>query len=354
MDIGIVLASAADSWKTVERAEELGFSHAWFYDTQLLCADVFVAMAAAAMRTKRIRLGTGVLIPSNRIAPVAANAFATLNQLAPGRIDFGVGTGFTGRRTMGTGAMKLADMEAYIHTVQGLLGGETVDFDFEGAPRTVRFLNPELGLINVDDPVRLHISGFGPKSRALAARLDAAWCNIVLSEHTGLKDMTRMRTTWEEAGRAADDLYSTMFTLGCVLDADEPYDSPRALAEAGPSAAVFLHAVVESEAMTGRRVNLPEAQREAVDRFHEIYQAYEPADARYLSLHRGHMMFLREEERPLITGDLIRAKSSTGTHAELVERFKRLRDAGYSQIAVQLMPGHERAIESWAAVLKDL
>ena len=42
---------------------------------------------------------TGVLIPSNRIAAVAANAFASLNKLAPGRIDFGVGTGFIGLTT---------------------------------------------------------------------------------------------------------------------------------------------------------------------------------------------------------------------------------------------------------------
>ena len=57
-----------DSWKVVKRAEELGFTHAWFYDTQMLTADCFVAMGAAAMKTSRIRLGTGVLIPSNRIA----------------------------------------------------------------------------------------------------------------------------------------------------------------------------------------------------------------------------------------------------------------------------------------------
>jgi 5,10-methylenetetrahydromethanopterin reductase len=68
----------------VKRAEELGFTHAWFYDRQLLCADCFVAMAAAAVNTSRIRLGTGVLSPSNRIAPVAANVFASLNQLALG------------------------------------------------------------------------------------------------------------------------------------------------------------------------------------------------------------------------------------------------------------------------------
>ncbi|PYR86886.1 MAG: hypothetical protein DMG18_01405 [Acidobacteria bacterium] len=67
-------------------AEELGFTHAWFYDTQLLNADPFVAMAASAMHTSRIQLCTGVLIPSNRIAPVTANALASLNALAPHRI----------------------------------------------------------------------------------------------------------------------------------------------------------------------------------------------------------------------------------------------------------------------------
>ena len=87
MEFGIALATAADSWKTVKRAEELGFSHAWFYDTQMLCADCFVAMGAAAVQTSRIRLGTGVLIPTNRIAPVAANAFCSVPRLraAPNR-----------------------------------------------------------------------------------------------------------------------------------------------------------------------------------------------------------------------------------------------------------------------------
>ena len=93
MEFGIALATSTESWKAVKRAEELGFSHAWFYDTQLLNPDVFIGMTQAAMTTQRIRLGTGVLIPSNRIEPVTANALATLNKIAPGRIDFGVGTG---------------------------------------------------------------------------------------------------------------------------------------------------------------------------------------------------------------------------------------------------------------------
>src|SRR5437764_6813531 len=158
MRFAIAMSTDADSWRLVRRAEELGFSRAWFYDTQMLSADPFVAMAAAAMRTTRIRLGTGVLIPSNRIAPVAANALASLNKLAPGRIDFGIGTGFTGRRTMGLGAVKLADMEEYIRIVRALLRGETVETEIEGKRHLIRFLNPELGLINTHDPIGLYIA----------------------------------------------------------------------------------------------------------------------------------------------------------------------------------------------------
>src|SRR5215510_8860781 len=153
MDFGIALPTAADSWKVAQRAEELGFTHAWFYDTQMLNADCFVAMGAAAVNTRRIRLGTGVLVPSNRIAPVTANAFASLNKLAPGRIDFGVGTGFTGRRAMGLGAVRLADMEEYVRVVLALLRAETVEAEIERKKRLIRLLNPELGLINTRDQI---------------------------------------------------------------------------------------------------------------------------------------------------------------------------------------------------------
>src|ERR1700757_4068593 len=138
MRFAIAVATDAESWRVVRRAEELGFSRAWFYDTQMLSADPFVAMAAAAMKTTKIRLGTGVLIPSNRIAPVTANAFASLNKLAPGRIDFGVGTGFTGRRAMGLGAVKLADMEE----ICSRRPGAAARGDGRGGNRTQKAVDP--------------------------------------------------------------------------------------------------------------------------------------------------------------------------------------------------------------------
>src|ERR1700685_25600 len=132
MEFGITLPTKAESWAVVQRAEQLGFKYAWFYDTQLLSADVLVAMGAAAMKTSRIKLCAGVFIPSNRIAPVAANALATLNALAPGRIVFGVSTGYTGRRTMGLGQIPLPPLGKYVRVVEGLLRGETVEWSEEG------------------------------------------------------------------------------------------------------------------------------------------------------------------------------------------------------------------------------
>ena len=202
MQFGIAIPTAADSWRLVRRAEELGFSNAWFFDTQMLNADPFVAMTAAAMQTTRIKLGTGVLIPSNRIAPVAATAFASLN-----RIDFGVGTGFTGRRTMGLGAVKLGDMEVYIRTIQALWRGETVEFTVEGKSRAIRYLNPELGLINIDDPIPTCIAASGPRARALTAKLGAGWIDNVADVERGAATMEQMRAAddgWAPRPRYAD------------------------------------------------------------------------------------------------------------------------------------------------------
>src|SRR5256885_13463142 len=259
MDFGIGIAGASDSWKAAQRAEALGFTHAWFYDTQMITADPFVAMAAAAVKTSKIRLGTGVLVPSNRIAAVTANAFATLNGLAPGRIDFGVGTGFSARRAMGLGAMKLADMEEYIRVVYALLAGETVETPIEGKRRKIRFLNPEIGLINTKDPIPLHISAYGPRSQALTAKLNAGRKSFISDVPGAMGALEGMQQRWEAAGRSLGDLYATAWTCGCVLADGEPADSPRAMAQAGPRAAVLLHRAGDFD-MEGRQNTSPVPQ----------------------------------------------------------------------------------------------
>lgn len=351
MDFGIGLPAAGDSWTIVKRAEELGFSHAWFYDTQMLTADCFVAMAAAAVNTQRIRLGTGVLVPSNRIAPVAANALASLNKLAPGRIDFGVGTGFTARRAMGFGAVKIKAMEAYIRQVYGLLRGETVDFEMEGERRKIRFLNPELDLFNTRDPIKLHLSAYGPRTRALAARLAAGWIDFVSNVEVGAHDVEAMRTEWLKAGHALTDLSATAFAVGCVLADGEPADSPRAMAQAGPRAAVMLHRAAD-EALAGLKPGtaMP-VQRAEIEGYVKLARGFDP-ETRYLENHRGHLMIVKPEERPFITAELIRTTTFTATETEIKSRIDAMRAAGFTQFVIQLVPGHEAALADWARVRK--
>src|SRR3954468_4066557 len=224
MRFAIALPTDAESWRVVRRAEELGFSRAWFYDTQMLSADPFVAMAAAALKTTRIRLGTGVLIPSNRLAPVTAQAFASLNKLAPGRINVGVATGFTRRRAMGLGAVRLAELEAYTREVMALLRGETIETELEGKRRLIRLLNPELGLINISDPIGLYVAASGPRARALTARLGAGWINTTADVAGGVAALGEMRAAWEEAGQAREAREAIVLTGGVVLEDGEPAD----------------------------------------------------------------------------------------------------------------------------------
>jgi len=82
--------------------------------------------------------------------------------------------------------------------------------------------------------------------------------------------------------------------------------------------------------------------------YQKIYRSYDPAAARYLVNHRGHLMFLRPEEVALCTAELIKAATFTGTRAELRERLQGLRDAGCADVSVQIRHGHPQMLEEWA------
>jgi alkanesulfonate monooxygenase SsuD/methylene tetrahydromethanopterin reductase-like flavin-dependent oxidoreductase (luciferase family) len=350
MEFGIALASNLDGLKAVKRAEELGFTHAWFYDTQMLSPDIFVAMTLAAMNTSKIKLGTGVLVTSNRIAPVAANGMATLNRLAPGRVICGLGTGFTARNTMGLPPVKLAELREYIRVVRGLLGGEMVEIDFPEGRRKVRFLNPDNGLINLSDPIPIHLSAFAPKTRKLTAEMGDGWMTFMFNLERALEEAKLVGQACREAGRTPESMYKTAFTLGCVLGDKEAADSPRARAQAGPLAVVFLHGLVE--ATLG--LSLPAPIQSLLDEYRKLHQTYQPADARYLQMHKEHLLSVRPEEERFLTADLIRATTFTERAEELRDRIRALKAGGYQQFVVQLVRGHESAIEDWAKLIEGV
>ena len=81
MRISCAFPPVPDTPHHIELAERLGYHTAWVYDTPALQLDVWMTLALAGVRTSRIRIGSGVLIPSLRHPMVTASAIAHLVQL---------------------------------------------------------------------------------------------------------------------------------------------------------------------------------------------------------------------------------------------------------------------------------
>jgi len=99
---------------------------------------------------------------------------------------------------------------------------------------------------------------------------------------------------------------------------------------------------------------MPSKARAELEGYVALARRFEPADARYLQNHRGHLLFVKPEERAFVTADLIRATSFTATGAEIKGRIDALRGAGYTQFTIQLVPGQEEAIADWARIRQAL
>jgi alkanesulfonate monooxygenase SsuD/methylene tetrahydromethanopterin reductase-like flavin-dependent oxidoreductase (luciferase family) len=91
---------AREQW---QRVEALGFDHAWTYDHlawRSLADEAWFGtvplLAAAAVVTQRVRLGTWVASPNFRHPVTFAKELMTLDDLSDGRFTLGVGAGGTG------------------------------------------------------------------------------------------------------------------------------------------------------------------------------------------------------------------------------------------------------------------
>ncbi|KAA1300296.1 MAG: LLM class flavin-dependent oxidoreductase [SAR202 cluster bacterium] len=152
----------------VIQAESVGYDFCWVWDSPMIRSNLWALLALVADRTTTIAVGPGVAIPSLAMAPVTANAIATINAIAPGRTFLGVGTGNTALRAMGQVPMGIADFKEHLKVIRGLISGESVIYEKNGISEEIAFQSLELNSINLDDPIPIHVSGFGPKAQALA------------------------------------------------------------------------------------------------------------------------------------------------------------------------------------------
>jgi 5,10-methylenetetrahydromethanopterin reductase len=350
MDFGIAFPTYHEAWRDAEIAEANGFSHAWFYDSQLLYSDVWATMALAAEHTSAITLGTLVAIPSNRIAPVTASAAATINAIAPGRVVLGLGTGFTGRNTMGLRALPVARLVEYAEQVRGLLAGEDVLFREGRHERWVRLLQGAHGrtFVNLDDPIPIHVAANGPRALEAAGQVGDGWITIPLGTDALRESMAAVVESATSVGRTFGETgtpYTTALTTACILRDGETRRSPRVLGRVGPVAIVPLHAMWES-AWGGADFGLDDpdgahAYAEYIDA--RAAERDSPADRRYLDVHESHMVALKPGEEGFLTDALV-SMTLTGHADEVRERIRQLAAAGVDNLAVQAIPGQAREL----------
>ena len=347
MEFAIAYPARPDAWQDLVVAEDHGFSHAWFYDSQMLYSDVYVCMALAAEKTKTLILGTGVAIPGNRIAPVTAHSIATINQLAPGRVILGLGTGFTGRNTMGLPPLPLGALREQTEQCRALLRGEEVLYRDGQRQRWIKFLHPDRGYINLKDPIPIYIAANGPKALALTGELADGWITTLSDPDSFQKNLAQVQRGADAVGRQASSLPNTMLTTSCVLQPGESAVAPRVLERVGPFAVVALHALWERSAVAA---DLPPALQQLYQRYETEYVAglRTPADRRYLEIHEGHLIYMKPGEEKYLDETLIRGFSLTGTGEDIIARLKALEAVGLKQITIQVVNNGRQMIEEFS------
>ena len=352
MDIGVCVASHVRDIDYVVRAEELGYSHAWLADSQMLWSDCYAALALAAVRTSRIKLGTGVAITGTRPAPNNASGIATINALAPGRTFFGVGAGNTAMRVMGLPPQRITEFDRYLETVAPLLRGEEATHHYGGQELPIRHIMPDKGFVNFDDSIPLYISGFGPRSLALAGKhgdgaVLALPANPAVMAGLWHRIEAGARTAERQLDRAS--YYTTALTTMVVLDPGEAVDSLRVKAECGAMAMAAVHFSYDQYRNFGRQP--PGFMNGIWQDYRRMIESH-PADRRHQRIHGGHNCWVLPEEERFLTAEVLQASAMIGTQDQLLERLHGLAEAGLHQ--TMILPNFDTRFDVLERVAKDI
>jgi alkanesulfonate monooxygenase SsuD/methylene tetrahydromethanopterin reductase-like flavin-dependent oxidoreductase (luciferase family) len=348
MEIGVCVASHVGDIGYITRAEELGYASAWLADSQMLWSDCYAALALAADRTSRIRIGTGVAVTGTRPAPVTAASIATIHALAPGRTFLGVGAGNTALRVMGRKPQRIAEYDRYLETLRPLLRGEEAECD--GVP--IRHIMPDRGFARFDPEIPLHVSGFGPRSLALAGKHgDGAVMPFPPAPSVMTAFWSAIEAGAIDAGRRFDreSFRTTALTTITVLDPGEATDSPRVRAECGPFAMATLHYAYDQWRQFGKE---PPAFAASVWDDYTALLAAVPEERLHQRIHSGHNCWVIPEEERFVTRELIETSCLVGTADVVAERLHGLAEAGLDEVIV--LPGWEPRYEVLERVARDV
>ena len=150
--------------------EELGYTHLWLTDSSLHTHDVFSSLTIAALRTKRLILGSAVTNPLTRHPAITANAIATVAGLAPGRVIYGLGAGDRPLAALALQPAKLTAVRETITVSRELLAGQRITGAIGDAQLIDAYLHHP-----ANPPPPIWLAASGPKTLELAgAEADGA------------------------------------------------------------------------------------------------------------------------------------------------------------------------------------
>lgn len=182
-----------DLMRYARRTEELGLDALWYADEKFY-RETYTGLAACALATSRIALGTGVTEPYTRHPALTALAVASLDELSGGRAVLGYGAGRVGFPQMGVALERPAvRLREAIEVIRRLWAGER--FTFEGEVITWRDAALQF-------PTRagipIYLAADGPQT----LRLAGAIADGVILAHCASPLILRPKLDFVEQGRA--------------------------------------------------------------------------------------------------------------------------------------------------------
>jgi probable F420-dependent oxidoreductase len=160
VDFGVVLQTDPPADRVVEltrRAEQLGFTYAWTFDSHVLWQEPFVIYSRMLAATERIIVGPMVTNPGTRDWTVLASLFATLNEMSGGRTVCGMGRGDSALRFIGRSPKTLEATAQASQFIKDLVAGREVEYN--GLPLRIPWVGEGWHL-----PVWM--AAYGPKALA--------------------------------------------------------------------------------------------------------------------------------------------------------------------------------------------
>ena len=194
-----------ENLELLQEAERLGFASVWISEHHFLddgyCPSVLPVAAAVAARTKRVRIGTAVLLlPLHNPVRIAEDA-AIVDIISGGRLDLGVGVGYRTAEFQGLGADKRRRGVLLDDGIEVLRRAWTEDsFSFEGSCFTYRDLSVTPKPLQKPHPP-IWIGGRSERGSRRGARLGYPFLLV-----GGPAQYRQLQTLFAEVGRSPEEL----------------------------------------------------------------------------------------------------------------------------------------------------